>query len=170
MNIESGPMVGPPRTKKYILPKQFNQALRPNLCAKTIRHPCWIFAPIRYPPSCFGLKLPVDQSIFPIYLNYINLTIRVPSQFILFFQTPQPKPNTYQKKHSLPQSFRTVLPLYTLLPQYLLMFFQDRIPLRPSAVLSFITLSNVFLTALNAPDTNLLVNAITRSFQDHSKL
>ena len=36
-----------------------------------------------------------------IRVNNINLTIRVPPQFILFFQPPQPEPHTYQKKHSL---------------------------------------------------------------------
>ena len=53
LNIESGPMVGPPRTKKEIFPKQFNQASRPYPCTKTIRNPCWIFSPIRYPPVLF---------------------------------------------------------------------------------------------------------------------
>ena len=47
------------------------------------------------------------------------------------------------------------------------MFFQDGVPLwpptTPSAVLPFMTLSNVFLTALNAPETNLLVNPCSLS-------
>ena len=50
LNTESGPMVGPSRTKKEIFPKQFNQASRPYPCTKTIRYPCWVFAPVRYPP------------------------------------------------------------------------------------------------------------------------
>ena len=47
------------------------------------------------------------------------------------------------------------------------MFFQDGVlvwpPPTPSAVLSFMTLSNVFLTALNAPDTNLSVKPCSLS-------
>ena len=102
LNIEPGPMVRSPRTQEKIFPEQFNQTSRPNPWTKTIRNPCWIFAPIRYPPlSCFRLELPVYQSILPINLNNIYLTIRVPPQFILFLQSPQSKPNTYQKKHCL---------------------------------------------------------------------
>ena len=60
LNVESGLMVGPSRTKKEIFPKQFNQASRPYPCTETIRNPCWIFPLSDIPLSCFWLELPID--------------------------------------------------------------------------------------------------------------